>query len=106
MATSPPQPDSPQQLLIRCIAISQSRSEFWVEWIKSIGVQRMAEVGVYRGDFAAVILERCEGLTRYYMVDPWRHLNDWNKPANHEDSVLVDSSRKPKQRPTLLPPSE
>jgi len=50
----------------------------------------MAEVGVYRGDFAARVLRSCERLTRYYMIDPWRHLNDWNKPANHDDSVLAE----------------
>jgi hypothetical protein len=22
------------------------------------------------------------------MIDPWRHLDDWNQPANHDDSVL------------------
>jgi len=48
----------------------------------------MAELGVYRGDFAAEILQSCEGLTAYYMIDPWRHLNDWNKPANQDDAVL------------------
>ena len=48
----------------------------------------MAEIGVSRGDFAAVMLQRCPGLTRYYMVDPWRHLSDWNKPSNNEDSEL------------------
>jgi len=29
-----------------------------------------------------------ESLTAYYMIDPWRHLEDWNKPANHEHAVL------------------
>lgn len=48
----------------------------------------MAEIGVYRGDFAQGILTACERLTAYYMVDPWRHLENWNKPANHEHSVL------------------
>ena len=50
----------------------------------------MAEVGVYRGDFAAEVLRRCDGLATYYMIDPWRHLNDWNKPANHENDVLEE----------------
>jgi methyltransferase family protein len=54
------------------------------------GVRRMAEVGVYRGDFAAEMLRRCESLTAYYMIDPWRHLSDWNKPANKEDGVLEE----------------
>jgi len=48
----------------------------------------MAEVGVYQGDFAAILLRRCQGLSAYYMVDPWRHLNDWDKPANQDDAVF------------------
>ena len=62
--------DSPEQILQQCISRSKSRLEFWIEFIQSCGVQHMAEVGVYRGDFAAVMLRRCLGLTRYYMVDP------------------------------------
>jgi hypothetical protein len=62
--------------------------QFWIEFIRAAGVQCMAEVGVYRGDFAAAMLQHCENLSRYYMVDPWRHLDDWNKPANHDDSLL------------------
>lgn len=80
--------DSPEQILQQCISRSKSRLELWIEFIQSCGVQHMAEVGVYRGDFAAVMLQRCLGLTRYYMVDPWRHLNDWNKPSNQADSEL------------------
>lgn len=45
----------------------------------------MAEIGVYRGDFAAEVLRRAEGLQKYYLIDPWRHLADWNKPANESD---------------------
>ncbi len=78
----------PEPLLRQCIAKSQSRLEFWAELILSAGVRRLAEVGVYRGDFAAFVLQRCTGLATYYMIDPWRHLSDWNKPANHDDSVL------------------
>jgi hypothetical protein len=46
MAATSKQPDFPEQLLTQCISKSQSRLEFWVELIQSIGVQRMAEVGV------------------------------------------------------------
>src|SRR5450755_2317893 len=98
MAATSKQPDFPEQLLTQCISKSQSRLEFWVELIQSIGVQRMAEVGVYRGEFATVVLQRCECLTRYYMIDPWRHLNDWNKPANHDDSVLGEFFRETKAK--------
>ncbi|HVO80927.1 MAG TPA: class I SAM-dependent methyltransferase [Terriglobales bacterium] len=90
MATATKQPDSPELLLRKCIFNSHSRLEFWVEWIHSVGVRRMVEVGVYRGDFAAVMLQRCDCVTRYYMIDPWRHLSDWNKPANQTDSVFSE----------------
>jgi len=30
----------------------------------------MAEVGVYEGDFARAILQNCESIKKYYMIDP------------------------------------
>src|SRR5690349_22612241 len=27
-------------------------------------------------------------IERYYMIDPWRHLEDWNKPANQPDDIF------------------
>jgi hypothetical protein len=98
MAATSGQPESTEQLLRRCISKSQSRVELWVEFIQSTGVHRMAEIGVYRGDFAAEVLRRCVGLTAYYMVDPWRRLSDWNKPANHEDAVLEGFFRETKAK--------
>lgn len=82
--------DSVDQLFKECISNSQSREQFWIEVIRAAEVRRMAEVGVYRGDFAAEILRHCESLSHYYMIDSWRHLDDWNKPANHGDSVLSE----------------
>jgi hypothetical protein len=88
MAANPKQLDLTRPILAKCISQARSRVELWTEFIQSMGVGRMAEVGVYRGDFASALLQRCPGLTRYYMIDPWRHLSDWNKPANHDDSEL------------------
>jgi predicted O-methyltransferase YrrM len=82
--------DSLDAPLRKCMAASRSRLEFWTEFIQCTGVQRMAEIGVYRGDFAAFLLQQCQDLTRYYMIDPWRHLNDWNKPANQADLVFSE----------------
>ena len=48
----------------------------------------MAEIGVYRGDFAAALLQQCPDISRYYMIDPWKHLDNWNKPANQDDLVF------------------
>lgn len=90
MAATPAVPDVTEQVLKKCICQAHSRSDLWVEFIQAAGVQRMAEVGVYRGDFAAAVLQKCGDLTRYYMLDPWRHLNAWNKPANQDDAVFAE----------------
>ena len=62
-----------------------SRADFWVAFAEAIQARRVAEVGVYRGDFAARLLDGCPGIETYYMIDPWRHLEDWDKPANKSD---------------------
>lgn len=64
------------------------RLDLWVSFLDAMGVDVMAEVGVYRGDFAARMLADCASLSRYYMIDPWRHLDDWNKPANKTDGTF------------------
>ena len=58
----------------------------------------MVEVGVYQGEFAESVLRHCESVTKYYMVDPWRHLDDWNKPSNQSDAVFEEFLRTTKER--------
>ncbi len=70
------------------IAQSNSRFDLWVHFINLNQIQHMAEIGVYRGDFAAKMLKECPSLKKYYMIDPWRHLDDWNKPANKSDALF------------------
>jgi len=65
-----------------------SRIDLWVDFVGRARVKKMVEIGVYRGDFAAALLERCTGISKYYMIDPWRHLDAWNKPANQDDAVF------------------
>jgi predicted O-methyltransferase YrrM len=48
----------------------------------------MAEVGVYRGEFAARILRAVPSIERYLLVDPWRHVAKWNKPFNQPEVDL------------------
>ena len=36
------------------------------------------------------MLRNCPGITRYYMLDPWEHLEDWNKPSNVDQSTFDD----------------
>ena len=61
---------------------SDSRFDMWIQLTTRGRIKRMAEIGVYRGEFAARLLEAVPSIERYYMIDPWRHLDDWNKPAN------------------------
>lgn len=61
---------------------STSRIQLWEKVMRATHVKTMAEVGVWKGEFAQNLLEQCEFIERYYMIDPWAHLPDWNKPWN------------------------
>jgi hypothetical protein len=74
--------------LRRVIERSSDRLDLWVQLLRIVAPRHVAEVGVYRGDFAARLLDAVEGIRRYYLIDPWRHLEDWNKPANKADDVF------------------
>ena len=66
----------------------KERLALWVHFLQVGEVKSMVEVGVYRGDFAATILKECDLIEKYYMIDPWRHLDNWNKPANMSDDIF------------------
>jgi hypothetical protein len=63
-----------------------TRVGLWTRAIADGHVETVVEVGVSRGEFAEALLGRCPGITTYYLIDPWRHLEDWNKPANKDDA--------------------
>lgn len=67
-----------------------SRVEIWTRLLQYFGSEIVAEVGVWKGDFAKEMLEACQAITRYYMIDPWAHLPDWKKPFN-VDAATFDS---------------
>jgi hypothetical protein len=64
------------------IAGSKSRTELWNKLLSAAKVETMLEVGVWKGEFAQQILEQSQFIQRYYMIDPWANLADWNKPLN------------------------
>lgn len=64
------------------------RFTLWAQFLRDQQVRTMAEIGVYRGQFAARMLKAAPDLVEYFMVDPWRHIPDWNKPANTDDGVF------------------
>jgi hypothetical protein len=77
---------SPPATLADLVVRGMHRFDLWSQFIASRGVKTLAEIGVWRGDYAETMLSRCPDITRYYMLDPWRHLDDWNKPANVSDN--------------------
>ncbi len=77
-----------EQIIRNCVDNSNSRFDLWVQFLHSMKVKSMVELGVYKGDFASKILEKCDLIEKYYMIDPWRHLDNWNKPANQSDDVF------------------
>ena len=72
------------------IAGASSRFDLWVRLLRSRPLECAAEIGVWKGDFAKVILSNFSNLTKYYMIDPWSHLADWNKPFNVDDQTFED----------------
>lgn len=68
-----------------CVQGCRERLELWERILNKLRPQTMLEVGVWKGAYAAHILARCEFIRIYYMIDPWRKLPDWNKPANVDD---------------------
>lgn len=66
-------------------AIAQAagdRFELFARLVEVVAAEEVLELGVWKGDFAAAILSRCPGIRRYWMLDPWRSLEAWNKPFN------------------------
>ena len=72
-----------------------SRFDLWSSLINQKGYARCAEVGVWKGEFAANILKSCPCVREYLMIDSWRHLPGWNKPFNISDNdfkVVFDTA--------------
>lgn len=74
-----------QQNLKKIIKNSPDRFQFWSDFINQEEIINFTEIGVYKGEFAEFILSNCSLIERYYMIDPWRNLTDWNKPSNTSD---------------------
>jgi SAM-dependent methyltransferase len=66
-------------------ASATDRSDLWSTVINTLQLATAVEVGVFEGGFASHILAHCPTVSSYYMLDPWRHLDNWNKPANMAD---------------------
>lgn len=58
------------------------KEALWERILRTSGASTVAEIGVWKGDYAQHLLQHCSAIERYYMIDPWRTLPDWNKPYN------------------------
>lgn len=79
----------PEELIARVTASTGScREDIWAQIIQKVQAKDVLELGVFRGGFAERVLRDCRSITRYYMFDPWRHLDDWNKPSNRDQQTF------------------
>lgn len=77
-----------EQLINDCASAASDHYDFWVRFINILGIKHIAEIGVFRGDFAEKILRNCGDIEKYYMLDPWRNLDEWDKPANTNNKTF------------------
>tara|TARA_R110002050_G_scaffold4794_4_gene22782 strand:- start:91 stop:825 length:735 start_codon:yes stop_codon:yes gene_type:complete len=49
-------------------------------------VKNIAEIGVFKGDLTSYLLNKVEAIENYTLIDPWRYLEDWNKPNNQSNT--------------------
>lgn len=64
------------------IAEAHDRTELWATLLDRWRPRHVLEIGVWRGAFAETLLGQCGSIERYYLLDAWRPLAQWNKPLN------------------------
>lgn len=70
------------------IKTTNSRDDLWSEFINNYQLKNIVEIGVYIGEFAKIILRSSKCIEKYYMIDPWKNLENWNKPSNVKTSMF------------------
>ena len=67
----------------------QDRFKTWGVLMRSLpDGASVCEVGVWKGEFSEKMMSACPNIGSYILVDPWRHLQDWNKPFNLPQSEM------------------
>lgn len=72
---------------------ANNRQELVIRLIKHIGAQNVIELGVWKGRFSEAVLLEVPEISSYWMLDPWRHLETWNKPLNVDQKIFDESLR-------------
>jgi len=60
-----------------------NRNEF-LNLINEMNLKIGCEIGVYKADYSLQILEKTN-LDKLYLIDPWRHLDNYKDISNHND---------------------
>lgn len=76
---------------LEAVATCTTRPELWSRFLNLTQARTVVEIGVWRGDLSRYLLETCDALERYYLIDPWRNIPDWNKPMNQSQAVFDDA---------------
>jgi hypothetical protein len=92
-ATQVPTRDELREYLEALSQNAATRYDLWIRFIDHFCLRHALEVGVWKGAFAGRLLRRSNSIERYYMLDPWRRLEGWNKPFNVGDSEFEDIFR-------------
>ncbi len=69
----------------RAIEAAENRYQLWIRLVSELRCSSVCEIGVWKGEFAQTLLENVPGIETYTLVDPWKNLPNWNKPANKTD---------------------
>lgn len=75
-----------------------SRLGLWQSLLAACKVRCVAEIGVWEGNFASEMLHFCPSIGVYYMIDPWAHLDEWDKPLNVSEQRFEQAYRKAMDR--------
>lgn len=74
--------------IVEANRLATDRFDLWRRIAQAYSVARLTEVGVWRCDYAEYMLRACPDISEYRMIDPWRTLKDWNKPANEPQHIF------------------
>lgn len=77
---------------------SKDRYDLWKTLLQTKPAAHVLEIGVFEGEFSEFLLTSFPTIEAYHMIDPWAHLDEWNKPLNKSDDFLQHAHDKAMNR--------
>lgn len=95
--------------IIDIAANAKDRYHLWTNFVNFNKCTDICEIGVFKGEFAQILLNKAPSIENYYLIDPWRNLSNWNKPANVKDDEFkryydetISRTKFAKEKTTIL----